>query len=334
VIKVVLAALVTCIALTALPAGAQVAPTGQQAATQESAAQETENSDGQRWFNLMSKALNELNFEASFVHVQGDRIEPYRWVHGIDKQGRQYEWLMQMNGPGFRALRIDNVVSHFHPASTSYSLRSRSISTMIPTAFNQSFEQISDNYRAVAVGGARILDRKAQHIRLISKDNQRYGLSLWLDRDNGMPLKMLMVNHDGEVLEQLQLTSLTLRDVAADTIAELSRVDRPPMLEELQSQQSPLLKQQPRWAPAGFNLLKAQHHRLVLEGTPVDHYLFSDGLAEYSVYLSDQTVSSSGKAISVTGPHTLHSQPAGQLMVTVVGQIPLAVAKQVASSVQ
>lgn len=326
-IKVVLSALVVFSALMILPTEAQDASTPQ-------SSEATQNNDGERWFDLMARALNELNFEASFVHVQGDRIEPYRWVHGVDTQGRQYEWLMQMNGPGFRALRIDDVVSHFHPASASYSLRSRSISTMIPNAFNQSFAEVADNYRAVAVGGARILDRKAQHIRLISKDDQRYGFSLWLDRDNGMPLKVLMVNHDGEVLEQLQLTSLTLRDVATDTIAELSRVERPPMLEELQAQQSPMLEQRPRWAPAGFELLKAQHHRLVLEGTPVDHYLFSDGLAEYSVYLADQSVASSGRGISVTGPHTLHSQSAGQLMVTVVGQIPLAVAKQVASSVQ
>lgn len=290
-------------------------------------------SDGERWFNLMANALNELNFEASFVYVQGDRIEPYQWVHGVDSQGHQYEWLMQMNGPGFRALRIDNIVSHFHPAASSYSLRSQSISTMIPNAFNRPFAHVADNYRAVAVGGARILDRQAQHIRLIGKDNQRYGFSVWLDRDNGMPLKMLMVNHDGEVLEQLQLTSLSLRDIADETIAELSRLERPPMIEELQTLVAPKLQQQPNWAPDGFKLLKAQHHRLVLEGTPVDHYLFSDGLAEYSVYLSEQSNNSS-RTLALTGPHTLYSQVSGNLLVTVVGQIPLDVAKQVASSIQ
>lgn len=299
------------------------------ATVQESATED----NGERWFNLMSKALNELNFEASFVYVQGDRIEPYQWVHGVDSDGRQYEWLMQMNGPGFRALRIDDTVSHFHPASTSYSIRSNSISTMLPTAFNQPFAEVADHYRAVAVGGARVLDRKAQHIRLVSRDDQRYGFSLWVDREHGLPLKVLMVNQHGEVMEQLQLTNLSLRSVSSDTIEELRRVERPPMIDELQPQQQPKLPQQPRWAPSGFHLLKAQHHRLVLEGTPVDHYLFSDGLAEYSVYLTEANADSTN-GMSLTGPHTLHSQLVANLRVTVVGQIPLDVAKQVASSVQ
>ena len=325
--KAVVGAVILLFSVLCAPVVAQVAQTANQPVSN------TAVDEGERWFNLMSRSLNELNFEASFVYVQGDRIEPYQWVHGVDSDGRQYEWLMQMNGPGFRALRIDGVVSHFHPAASSYSIRSESISTMIPSAFNQSFSAVAENYRAVAVGGARVLDRKAQHIRLVSKDNQRYGFSVWLDRENGMPLKVLMVNQNGDVLEQLQLTNLSLRSVSADTIAELSSLERPPMIDELQTLQPPQLQQQPQWAPTGFELLKSQHHRLVLEGTPVDHYLFSDGLAEYSVYLSEQAANGN-RSLSLTGPHTLYSQPIANLLVTVVGQIPLDVAKQVASSVQ
>ncbi|RUO77362.1 MucB/RseB C-terminal domain-containing protein [Idiomarina seosinensis] len=294
----------------------------------------SETEEGERWFNLMADALNELNFEASFVHVQGDRIEPYQWVHGVDENGRQFEWLSQMNGPGFRALRIDDVVSHFHPAATSYSLNSNAVSTLIPSAFNQPFVNVSKYYRAVAVGGARILDRKAQHIRLVSRDNQRYGFSIWVDRDNGMPLKVLMVNREGEVMEQLQLTNLSVRPVANEMVNELGKIERPPMLDKLQPHQPPRLDVAPNWSPAGFKLLKKQHHRLVIDGTPVDHYLYSDGLAEYSVYLTDDSEQQHQANISFTGPQTLYSQHNAQIMVTVVGQIPIEVAKQIASSVQ
>ncbi|WP_404402604.1 MucB/RseB C-terminal domain-containing protein [Idiomarina seosinensis] len=291
------------------------------------------NNDGERWFNLMATALNTLNFEASLVHVQGDRIEPYQWVHGVDNSGRQFEWLMQMNGPGFRALRINDRVSHFHPATESYSLKSEVLSTLIPSAFNRPFDEVASHYRAVAVGGARVLDRKAQHIRIVSRDNQRYGFSLWLDRETGMPLKVLMVNRNGEIMEQLQMTSLSMRPVSPTMMNELSEIEQPPFLAQLRSSQPPQLTRQPNWSPAGFRLIKQQHHRLVLDGTPVDHYLYSDGLAEYSVYLA-KAEGEPMPAMSLAGPQTLFSQPVADTIVTVVGHIPLEVAKQVASSVQ
>lgn len=311
------------------------AASGSQGAPEQtdSSVQTATASDGERWFNLMASALNTLNFEASLVHVQGDRIEPYQWVHGVNDNGRQFEWLMQMNGPGFRALRIDDRVSHFHPATESYSLKSDVLSTLIPSAFNQPFANVSKHYRAVAVGGARVLDRKAQHIRIISRDNQRFGFSVWLDRENGMPLKVLMVNRNGEIMEQLQMTSLSTRPVSPAMMKELNQIEQPPLLEQLRSLQPPQLTQQPQWSPAGFQLLKRQHHRLVLDGTPVDHYLYSDGLAEYSVYLT-QADGEPPAEMSLSGPQTLFSQPVAGVIVTVVGQIPLEVAKQVASSVQ
>lgn len=325
--KILVVAMVASLATIAVSSPAQ----SQSRPAEQSDAQQ---SDGERWFNLMSKALNELNFEASFVHVQADRIEPYQWVHGVSEEGRQYEWIMQMNGPGFRALRIDDVVSHFHPAANSYSLRSQSVSNLIPNAFSKPFAEIEDFYRAVAVGGARVLNRNAQHIRLVSRDNQRYGFSVWVDRENGMPLKVLMVNQDGEIMEQLQLTNLTTRQLGNEFLQQLDDVEQPPMLAELRQTKAPELSLRPHWAPMGFELLKAERRKLVVEDTWVDHYLYSDGLAEFSVYLADASASSNGRSLSVRGPHTLFSQAVGEVTVTVVGQVPLEVAKQVASSVQ
>mgnify|MGYP006409372149 CR=1 FL=1 len=101
----------------------------------------------------------------------------------------------------------------------------------------------------------------------------------------------------------------------------------------MRQQQPPKLPQQPQWSPAGFELLNSQHHQLLIEGTPVDHYVFSDGLAEYSVYITEPNPDMR-HGMTLTGPHTLYSQPVAGLLVTVVGQIPLEVAKQIASSVQ
>lgn len=315
------------------PSQQQSQQQSQQPQTSSPAATTAKPSADARWYDLMANALNTANFEASLVYVQGDRIEPYQWGHSVDEQGRQFEWLVQMNGPGFRALRVDDIVSHYFPAATSYSIRSHSIAALIPAAFSEPFSQVSNLYRVVSVGGARILDRKAQHIRLISRDDQRYGFSLWIDREFGIPLKVLMVNRNGDIIEQLQLTNLSLRSEPAAIVDELSRIDKPPMLNELKRSEVPQSTVQPRWSPVGFELITGKHHRLALEGTPVDHFLFSDGLSEYSVYIANKQEQNAGN-LTITGSQTLYSEVKGPRLITVVGQIPLEVAKQVASSVQ
>ena len=78
-------------------------------------AEQVAQSDGERWYDFMSTALNEQNFEASLVYVLGECIEPYHWLHAVEPNGEQLELIVQMNGPGFRALRIGDKVSHFHP---------------------------------------------------------------------------------------------------------------------------------------------------------------------------------------------------------------------------
>ncbi|MCA1767788.1 MAG: negative regulator of sigma E activity, partial [Idiomarina sp.] len=69
---------------------------------------------GADWFNRMAEALTQLNFESSLVYVHGDQIEPYQWLQGNDPQAGTTELLIQMNGPDFRILRIDDRVAHFH----------------------------------------------------------------------------------------------------------------------------------------------------------------------------------------------------------------------------
>ncbi|EAQ31161.1 MucB/RseB C-terminal domain-containing protein [Idiomarina baltica] len=296
-------------------------------------AEQVAQSDGERWYDFMSTALNEQNFEASLVYVLGERIEPYHWLHAVEPNGEQLELIVQMNGPGFRALRIGDKVSHFHPAARDYSLRANSINHLIPPAFSEKFEKIQSYYRVVAVGGARVLDRKAQHIRLISKHDNRFGFSVWVDRDSGMPLKVMMINEDGIPVEQVQMTSLALRQDPSPLLEELKRLSMPPLIQVTTNSQQMQRSLRPLWHPEGFKLVEQKHHQLAVDNTPVDHYLFTDGLTEYSVYIAPRDAEQTG-AMSVVGSQNLYTEPRNDVIITVVGQIPIQTAKRIVAEVQ
>jgi len=288
---------------------------------------------GADWFNRMAEALTQLNFESSLVYVHGDQIEPYQWLQGNNPQAGSTELLIQMNGPDFRILRIDDRVAHFHTSANNYALKSNTITTIFPAAFAEPFERLSHSYQVTVGGGARVLGRNAQHIRILSRDNQRYSYALWIDRKHGMPLKMIMLNQSGDIVEQVQLTSLSVRESAPEIMKEIKNIEMPPLLEDLRVKTATNYGIEPRWAPQGFKLLSQQSHTLVVDSTPVDHYLFSDGLAEYSVYVAE-LAEGMETDLALSSSQTLFSKRYNNFLVTVVGQVPLSMAKRIATEVK
>ncbi|MDV6315346.1 MucB/RseB C-terminal domain-containing protein [Idiomarina sp. HP20-50] len=299
-----------------------------------SAQQNNEQTDnGADWFNRMAEALTTLNFEASLVHVHGDQIEPYQWFQGNDSEVGSTELLIQMNGPDFRILRVNDRVAHFNSSATSYSLRSDTITAIFPAAFSEPFERLEHSYQVTVGGGARVLGRNAQHIRILSRDNQRYSYALWIDRKNGMPLKMIILNQSGNIVEQMQLTSLSVRSSEPEIIAEIENIEMPPLLNELRVEKPTHYAVEPLWAPQGFRLISQENHNLLVDATPVDHYLFSDGLTEYSVYIAELTPDMETD-LALSSSQTLFSMRHNGFLVTVVGQVPLAMAQRIATEVK
>lgn len=287
---------------------------------------------GAAWYNRMVQALRQLNFDAALVHVQDDRIEPLRWLHGLDESQQEVELVMRLNGPDFRVLRFDDQTAYYQPASNSYSLRSNVVHGLVPAGFYEDFEQLSDYYRALPVGGARVADRDAQHIRVISRDNLRFGYSLWLDKETGMLLKSAMVTPQGDVVEQIQLTSLAIHQRFPANLEELRDVPRPPLLYDTDSLMKVRYKLLPGWLPDGFELRRSNHHRLAMTGIRADYFLFSDGLTEFSVYIAEADAAPT-QPVAISGSDSLYSLQNSDFVVTVVGSLPITTAQRIAESI-
>lgn len=288
--------------------------------------------DGTQWFETLQHALRALNFDATFVHVRGDRIEPYRWLHGVSENGVEVELLAGMNGPEYRALRHNDHVSYYHALGTPYSMRADILDGPIPVGLFHPFERISDAYHVVSVGGDRIMDRAAQHIRVVARDRQRYGYSVWVDRETGMLLRAATLSMNGDVLEQVQLTSLFVSDEFNDNLEELKKVARPPLIQDHSNRRDVQGTWSVGWLPEGFSLRRSNSHRMAVTGQAADYFLYSDGLAKVSVYISRHT--DSAQPIQIEGAESLYSTRLNEHQVTVVGALPLSTVQRIAQSVR
>lgn len=284
---------------------------------------------GQQWFDRMAKALRTLDFEATLVQTQGQRVQPLVWFHGNYDRDTDLELLIYLNGADMRVLRIGDQTYYYSAADNSaYTLQSDVTFGLIPPAFYQSFEKIASHYQVIASGGMRVTGRTAQYLRLISRDNHRYHYDLWVDRDSGMLLKMQMMTPQGEILEQLQLTSFTQTESLPEPLIDVGGIQQPPRLFSDVNLSSPKFALQPQWLPEGF-VLKSAHHR-ELQGTrlPTDYYLFSDGLTEVSVYITEPQAQNLPE-LALQGPDSIINLRRDGFAITLVGKVPVETLRQI-----
>lgn len=285
---------------------------------------------GEVWFDRMALALRQLNFEATLVQSQGQRIQPLVWFHGRYDHETDLELLIHLNGADSRALRIGDQTYYYSPVGGSYSLQTNVTAGFIPPAFYEPFAQISQHYQVIASGGMRVTGRPAQYLRLVSRDEYRYHYDLWIDRESAMLLKLQMMTPQGEVLEQLQLTSILFTEQIPAQLTEVGAIQRPPRLYEAAQLEAPRFNLRPNWLPEGFELRRAQHRRLYDTQLPTDHYLFSDGLTEVSIYIGEQQQQGLPE-LAFQGAESLINTAIDGYAVTVVGKLPVATLHQIAA---
>ncbi|KZN67021.1 MucB/RseB C-terminal domain-containing protein [Pseudoalteromonas luteoviolacea] len=283
----------------------------------------------------MSLAVQERNFDASFVVVKGKGMEPYRWIHGQVEQ-TDLEILTLLNGAGLEVVRVDDVVTYFEPQTDPYSVNTDAIAGPIPEVLLRDIDALNESYEFVLGGKERIAGRPAQLVRLVAKDENKYNYWLWVDLQSALLLKAAYVNQRSEVLEQLQLTHISVTEKPASQLLELHEREfpQPSSSKELQAKAKQQNNWQIAWLPKGFKLLKSDRHKLDLNNELADYFLYSDGLVEISVFVQRPLSGQRASGALTSGATTVYVHNAGAFDVSVVGKVPVDTAKAIAESVK
>ncbi|WP_334021222.1 MucB/RseB C-terminal domain-containing protein [Alteromonas sp. S015] len=287
-----------------------------------------------QWLAELQNIITNANFQVSFVQtIAGKETVPYLWRHGIMEDGSELEQLNLQNGPGRELIRVNDVVSVFEPDVQPYSLRSKHINGPIPSALLYHPEQLVEAYEFVAVGRARVAGRSAQQIRIVSRDNTRFGYQLWLDESSGMLLKLNMLDLQGALLEQIQVTAFAISPEPAEYFSRINSASLPaPMA--LSNAPNRAHKWDVAYLPAGMREIKQDTRRLALTGQIVEYKLFSDGLVDVSVYVQPAE-DALGETLALRNEvSTFLTLTDGKAQVTVVGEIPLQTANAIANSLR
>lgn len=278
----------------------------------------------------MSSASRSLNYELAYISISKQGIESLRYRHAVIDQ-QPLGQLLHMDGPRREVLQRGGGISYFEPGLEPFTLSGDHIVDALPAIVFADFNYLAKYYDFISVGRTRISDRACDVYRVVSRDGSRYSYVVWMDMETKLPLRVDLLDRDGETLEQYRVISVVVGDQVKTVMQPLLKANLPPLL-TLPAAEDIKLAWNAGWLPAGVNEVSRNRRKLPNVAVPVESRLYSDGLFSFSVNISPSG-SNASQQFYRQGRRTIQTEIRNGNEITVVGELPPSTAKRIADSI-
>ena len=279
----------------------------------------------------MGKASQSLNYEMGFINITKQGIDSYRYRHAISNRSSLAQ-LVLMDGPRREIVQRGKDISYFETGLQPFTLDGDHIVDSLPSIVFSDFSLLSKYYDFIAVGRARAADRLSQVIRVVSRDGTRFSYVIWVDEETKLPMRVDLLDRDGETLEQFRVISFRDADKQViSSLGDLEKANLPPVL-SLPASEQVKFAWQVKWLPAGVTEVASSRRTLPNMPVTIESRLYTDGLFSFSVNVSATTNGPSEQLIR-QGRRTVQTEIRNGNEITVVGELPPSTAKRVADSI-
>jgi sigma-E factor negative regulatory protein RseB len=307
--------------------------------------------DPREWLEKMNKALATRNYDGTFFHLSGGRVETMRIVHRV-RGGRVTERLQSLDGSGREFVRNNDELTCYLPDQHTVLVEPRQDHGPFLGSLPQFGAAVNDFYRIESLPATHVLGKAARVITVNPKDQFRFGYRLWLDEKTAMPLKTQLCDSSGQVIEQIFFARLDMPDNIADSeLQPAVRTDGMRWVRQGPSRDmasAALSAYRAAELPPGFHLTIQGAQTLGGASVPASHLVYSDGLATVSVFVEAERDPAQAQGGALSGaPQDAPMQGLARVgsgyafstmiqghQVTAVGEVPAQTVEVIAHSVR
>jgi len=278
----------------------------------------------------MTTSLRGVDYEGSFIYQHDGRTDALRIFHAGGNPER--ERLISLTGARGEVVRDGTAIVCVQPGGVPTLFASRAESQLLPLVPN--IRELGDEYAVATSGDDRVAGYDARIVEISPRDPYRYGYRLWLSKDNQLLLRSAVFDAAKRPLEQFMF-------VALDVGTRPSQTDLAPSGDvagaAAPADEMPLATRS-AWdvvnTPPGFHLVRAQ--QTAGAAPESEHLVYTDGLANVSVYIEPHPLSSPVAVESgmMRGVLSVHSVDAAGVRVTALGDVPPATVQAMARGVR
>ncbi len=303
--------------------------------------------DPRKWINRMHIAVDTTNYQGTLVRTRldadaeaGSVTETFRIYHrAVDDDA--IERLVGMDGEGFEVIRNRTETVCIFPAQRALVIEKRADGPKSPLQANlPAYSEVMEgHYRFEVIADDRVAGRDTKVLQIAAADDYRYGYRIWIDTRTGMPLKSQLRSADGKkLLEEVLFADIALpNEVPKDLVMSAYDTSDYEQLMPDDGKVMEAAEDDIPWVadmlPPGFTLNTIRYETMSGEEEPRLHLVYTDGLASVSVFVDTAAPGQSEGSEAMGSTHAFTTMSSGY-MVTAVGQVPAATARQIAAALR
>ncbi|PIE36393.1 MAG: hypothetical protein CSA54_04515 [Gammaproteobacteria bacterium] len=314
-------------------------------------------------------ALRELDYRGELVHLRGQDLTALSIVHkGMsstpDAASRDAYGIGRLGTLSGKPREV------FRDRSNRSLAREIAVSRQL-LPLGGEIDADPENYRVVAVGNDRVAARLSDVIDVMPRDGLRHGYRYWIDHENDMLLRVMVIDDTVTPVEQMMFVDISFPEemTESEIIPEGLRRPVPPavphngadsrmvpgnrmdsrtmpgsgvdshgLVGRTAPAKSPDMPGRVRfeWLPAGFERYYGRRVSVSPDGRPLAQVVVSDGVADVSVYVEVAETASDFDGIrpglSRMGAMSAWREQRDELLITVVGAVPPHTAQRIAAA--
>ncbi|HVS78130.1 MAG TPA: MucB/RseB C-terminal domain-containing protein [Steroidobacteraceae bacterium] len=296
-----------------------------------------------KWLERMNHALTTLNYDGTFAHWQGGKVEMLRIIHRVEG-GTVSERLVSLDGSGREFIRTGSNLTCYLPDKHVVLVERTPPKVSLLGGFPAIDKRTARFYDIKEVARMRFNQRSTHLVTVMPRDQYRYGYRLWIDDSTAMPLKTQLCDGHGTVIEQIVFANLKVRRHIPDSAFRpgISTAGFQWLRNDSAPPPAAAAPSGTVWnadrLPPGFHMTVRAAQTMPGSPGPVDHLVFTDGLASVSVFVETHAEATSGQKPVVESARVGSSYAFSTVVdghkVTAVGEVPPETVRFIADSVK
>ena len=269
------------------------------------------------------------------IRIRDGEAEALKVVHTVT-DGVIREKVVAQEGNGLEIIRNGNEVHCILPDRKSVLVEEWDDQSTLFSTLPSSDIRFGNEYDVSIVREDRVAGRQTNLLAIRPHDGYRYGHRIWLDVETGFPLQTQLIGGDGSAIEEVKFADISLnKEIHASALAPSYSTEDFRWFN--QSSRHVTRSVETNWAsdnlPQGFRAISTHEEKMPGSEEFVTHILFSDGLANVSVFIALRGDGVSQGPSSVGGSNS-HSAIVGDHQVTAVGEVPAMTVEQIAMTMR
>ena len=298
-----------------------------------SASAVAERVDPNDWLNRMGAAVQMTSYEGTVIRIQDGSVEALKVVHTVS-DGVIHEKVVAQEGNGLEIIRRGNEVHCILPDRKSVLVEEWDDQSTLFSTLPSSEVRFGSEYDVSIVREDRVAGRQTILLAIRPHDAYRYGHRIWLDMETAFPLQTQLIGEDGAPIEQVKFAEISLnKEIQAAALApSYSTKDFRWLTQPSRHVSHDLQTEwQSKDLPQGFRAVMTHGEKLPGSEHVVTHIVYSDGLANVSVFIAPGDDQSAEGPSRVGGSNSYNTIIDGH-RVTAVGEVPAITVEQIATT--